>query len=216
MEPGRRSPGSSRRTGDRKTGSATTSRSTAFGWSPAPISAGPPTSTNAFGVNWIERAKLTRPEPAIDDNFGDAVALRGDVAVVGAPSSWFRGRPRGAIHVFREEGGAWHEMAKRTPFDVPDWSRVGDVVALLGDAAFAGAPKQDGSSERSGATYVFALRSCAPCPADLDGSGAVDFADILAILAAWGPCTCVEDLDGSGAVDFGDVRVVLAAWGTCG
>ena len=55
----------------------------------------------------------------------------------------------------------------------------------------------------------------AACPGDLDGSGAVDFADILAILSAWGNAGGPEDLDGSGAVDFGDILVVLATWGPC-
>jgi hypothetical protein len=53
------------------------------------------------------------------------------------------------------------------------------------------------------------------CPADLDGSGAVDFADLLAILAAWGNIGGPEDLDGSGTVDFGDLLLVLAQWGAC-
>ncbi len=60
------------------------------------------------------------------------------------------------------------------------------------------------------------LVSFLPCPEDLDGSGAVDFQDILAVLSAWGPCGgCPEDLDGSGAVDFQDVLAVLTAWGPC-
>jgi hypothetical protein len=59
----------------------------------------------------------------------------------------------------------------------------------------------------------------APSP-DLDVSGAVDFGDVLVILAAWGPCPdppapCVADLDDSGDVGFGDLLVVLAAWGPC-
>ncbi len=53
------------------------------------------------------------------------------------------------------------------------------------------------------------------CPADLDDSGAVDFGDILAILAAWGNKGGPEDLDGNGVVDFGDLLIVLAAWGPC-
>jgi hypothetical protein len=53
------------------------------------------------------------------------------------------------------------------------------------------------------------------CLADLDNSGAIDFADILAILSAWGNIGGPEDLDGSGAVDFGDLVVVLSAWGPC-
>ncbi len=53
------------------------------------------------------------------------------------------------------------------------------------------------------------------CPADLDGSGAVDIGDILAILAAWGNKGGPEDLDGSGFVDIGDLLAVLANWGPC-
>jgi len=53
------------------------------------------------------------------------------------------------------------------------------------------------------------------CEADLDDSGAVDFGDVLAILAAWGNPGGPEDLDGSGFVDFGDVLAVLSVWGPC-
>ena len=54
------------------------------------------------------------------------------------------------------------------------------------------------------------------CPADLDGSGAVGFTDLLAILGAWGDCSgCPEDLDGDGFVAFGDILIVLSAWGSC-
>jgi hypothetical protein len=54
------------------------------------------------------------------------------------------------------------------------------------------------------------------CPADLDGSGTVDVADLVQLLGAWGPCAgCLEDVDGSGAVDVADLVVLLAAWGPC-
>ncbi len=72
-------------------------------------------------------------------------------------------------------------------------------------------------SASCGARYTARL-SPDPCPADLDGSGSVDFGDILAVLAAWGPCPpqfCPRDLDASGAVDFADLLVILGAWGPC-
>jgi hypothetical protein len=55
------------------------------------------------------------------------------------------------------------------------------------------------------------------CPEDLDGSGDVGFNDLVAVLAAWGPCegACPEDIDGSGDVGFNDLVAVLAAWGAC-
>ena len=54
-------------------------------------------------------------------------------------------------------------------------------------------------------------------PGDVDGDGVVDFRDLLALLAAWGPCPeppaeCPADFDGNGFVDFADLLVVLANW----
>lgn len=54
-----------------------------------------------------------------------------------------------------------------------------------------------------------------PCPGDVDGSGAVDAADLAALLAAWGGKSASADLDGSGAVDAGDLALLLGAWGPC-
>lgn len=52
--------------------------------------------------------------------------------------------------------------------------------------------------------------------ADPTGDGTVDFADVLAVIAAWGPCSgCAADVDGDGAVDFTDLLAVIAAWGGC-
>jgi glucose/arabinose dehydrogenase len=54
------------------------------------------------------------------------------------------------------------------------------------------------------------------CPGDVDDSGVVDTADLVSLLAAWGPCDeCPEDADGNGTVDVADLLIVLAAWGEC-
>jgi hypothetical protein len=54
------------------------------------------------------------------------------------------------------------------------------------------------------------------CPTDLDGDAQTAFSDLLALLAAWGPCAgCRADLDGDGAVGFADLLVLLAEWGSC-
>jgi hypothetical protein len=57
------------------------------------------------------------------------------------------------------------------------------------------------------------------CPADLDLGGTVGFADLLLLLASWGPCAdlaCAADLDGSGAIDSADLAALLSGWGMCG
>ena len=53
----------------------------------------------------------------------------------------------------------------------------------------------------------------APCPADLNGDGAVGGADLGALLAAWG--TADGDINDSGDTDGADLGVMLAAWGSC-
>lgn len=54
------------------------------------------------------------------------------------------------------------------------------------------------------------------CAADLDGSGAVDFADLVVLLSQWGACPgCSADIDGSWWVDFVDVTLLLSTWGPC-
>jgi polyhydroxybutyrate depolymerase len=65
--------------------------------------------------------------------------------------------------------------------------------------------------------FLLAHPKPAACPADIDGNGTVDTADLLALLAAWGPCgKCPEDVDGTGTVDTADLLELLAAWGPCG
>jgi hypothetical protein len=56
-----------------------------------------------------------------------------------------------------------------------------------------------------------------PCPVDLNGSGSGDIADLLNILANWGPCPapCPQDLVENGVVDISDLLLLLANWGPC-
>jgi hypothetical protein len=51
------------------------------------------------------------------------------------------------------------------------------------------------------------------CPADFDGDGVVNTADLLYLLAAWG--TPDGDVDGDGDTDTADLLALLGAWGEC-
>jgi subtilisin family serine protease len=55
-----------------------------------------------------------------------------------------------------------------------------------------------------------------PLPGDVDGDGVVNVADLVAVVAAWGPCPpaggCAADGDGDGAVGVTDLLLVILHW----
>ncbi len=54
------------------------------------------------------------------------------------------------------------------------------------------------------------------CPADLDGDGTVNAADLAQLLGNWGPCEdCPADFDGDGVIDAADLAQLLGNWGPC-
>ena len=54
------------------------------------------------------------------------------------------------------------------------------------------------------------------CPVDINNSADTDALDLLAILAAWGPCPgCPEDSNNDGVVDALDFLSLIAFWGPC-
>ena len=87
---------------------------------------------------------------------------------------------------------------------------------------FDGIPCEDDKNKEPGFfgnDYVATVQcdSCiSDCPADLNDDGAVGAADLLALLASWGPCKgCAADLDDNGSVGASDLLALLASWGPC-
>ena len=53
-------------------------------------------------------------------------------------------------------------------------------------------------------------------PADLNGNGAIEVADVLMVLSDFGcstGCNSLTDLDGDGSITVNDVLMVLSAFG---
>ena len=93
---------------------------------------------------------------------------------------------------------------------------MGDLAAGDdGSIVLAGTirPAPTGNDDRA-----FTVRLDFPaCAGDLDDSGDLGTADLLALLAAWGPQASpnAADLDGDGVVALPDLLLLLAAWGPC-
>jgi len=59
-----------------------------------------------------------------------------------------------------------------------------------------------------------------PCPQDVSGDDVIDVFDLLAVIAAWGPCPepcppCPADVNGDCTVDVFDMLDVISSWGPC-
>jgi hypothetical protein len=169
---------------------------------------------------WSERSHLVASDASQNDIFGFDVDIDGDTIVVGAHSDDDRGLNSGSAYLFRRDGAAWEESAKLGGSETETLDSLGWSVAISGPHVAAGAYRDDDACPEepecnSGAAYVFSAAPCG-CVADVDGDGIAGFDDLLAVLAAWGPCAgCPADVDASGAVGFDDLLAVLAAWGPC-
>ena len=89
------------------------------------------------GGSWAQSAKLTLPDGAAGDDFGHAVALKGDRLLVGAPG---RDSARGAVYAFtRSQSGSWAASGQPGRGGAAG-DRLGSALATDGSTALAGAP----------------------------------------------------------------------------
>lgn len=113
--------------------------------------------------SWLQETKLLPGDGVADARFGWSVALRGDVALVGAPSDDDNGVDSGSAYVFRYDPGSesWLEEDKLVPADGAPDHYFGISVALSndtgtdGNAALVGSYLDTGNGTVCGSAYVF-------------------------------------------------------------
>ena len=107
------------------------------------------------GTNWTEETKLLASDAAALDQFGHAVAVSGDVAVVGAWGDDDAGGLSGSAYVYRYDGGTWLEEAKLTASNGAAEDYFGWSVSVCGDLVVVGAWANDEAGLESGSAYVY-------------------------------------------------------------
>jgi hypothetical protein len=105
---------------------------------------------------------------------------------------------------------------------------VVDQCTFSGNDGGAAASVRDGLDGTRGRCVINASLFCRNSPhdyegdctetnevscADVDGSGAIDAADITVLLNSWGSSDPVADIDGDGIVGASDLAILLGAWG---
>ncbi len=108
------------------------------------------------GEAWTQQAKLFTNDAGPAALVGDAAALDGEVAVLGAPDDDPNLDRSGAAYVFRREGETWTEPDQITPGDGDFEDEFGNAVAVSGGFIVVGMRLDDDAGESSGAAYVFA------------------------------------------------------------
>lgn len=99
---------------------------------------------------WTQTQKLTADDGAVNDSFGESVALDRSTALIGAYNAAVNDHPlAGAAYIFTESNGTWSEGQKLTANDGTTNANFGNAVALVGSSALIGA---DGSTV-GGNTY---------------------------------------------------------------
>jgi hypothetical protein len=140
--------------------------------------------------SWSQQTKLTPTDPAAGAQFGAAVALDGDDAVVGSPErAGPGGAQQGAAYVFRRNGAAWPQEQQLLDPSASGAERFGRTVAISGDTAVVGAPLKGFADGEEGSTHVFRRLSSGwiheAMITDPDASGADEFGTAVAIDGDW-------------------------------
>lgn len=105
------------------------------------------------GSTWAEQAKLIASDGEPDNEFGCAVAIDGDTAVIGAQYDDFG---NGSAYVFTRSGGTWTQQAKLQASDRGHTEYFGCSVSIDGDTVVIGASRGfDDEFNRKGCAYVF-------------------------------------------------------------
>jgi hypothetical protein len=136
------------------------------------------------GTTWQQQSRLGPSNPHAVDDFGEAVALRGDYLVVGDPAQYLPVAGTGAAYVYRRNSSNWTLLPPRIVptdagtdfYDMFAW--FGHSVAVSRFGVLVGAPGNTDTEHEQGAAYFY------PLPVDLSAlvSVPVDFALFVNIL----------------------------------
>ena len=126
------------------------------------------------GATWTQQDKLTPPDETANRAFGQAVAVAGDVALVGAPRGAQMPQPPGEVYVFTRSGTTWSPAGTITPDDSADGDNFGCAIDFDGQTAVIGACEAYDVTPGPGKAYVFvragnAWTQQAKLEADVDG-----------------------------------------------
>ena len=108
------------------------------------------------GATWQQQQKVHPADRADGDQFGAAVSIQGDTALIGAPDRDDRGLASGAAYVYlRSNGGVWTQIQKLSAADGAPGDFFGSAVAINSSGALVGAFLDDEGAPDTGSVYAY-------------------------------------------------------------
>jgi len=104
---------------------------------------------------WSQERKFVAPDGISDGQFGAAVGIASDVAVVAAQNDDDNGTRSGSVYVFRTDGTLWVLEQKLLASDGTAEDQFGTSVAIDAGSILVGAVHHTGAAPDSGAAYLF-------------------------------------------------------------
>ncbi|VAW44431.1 Thiamin-phosphate pyrophosphorylase [hydrothermal vent metagenome] len=107
--------------------------------------------------SWVQTAKLQATDGVAGAQFGVAVSLSGDRALIGAKGDKQKARFSGSAYIFDLVDGRWSQATKLIAKDGTAFANFGNSVSLSGNRALIGASGDDTNGKFSGSAYIFEL-----------------------------------------------------------
>lgn len=125
-----------------------------------------------IGETWTLLQKLTAPDGAADDAFGNSVAIDGATLIVGSEGDDNNnGTNSGSAYVFVRSGNTWSLQQKITASDGAPQDHFGDSVAISGNTLIVSSRESVHVFVRSGALWTEQATLTSPDPKDQDEFG---------------------------------------------
>ena len=124
---------------------------------------------NRTNSTWGYDTKLLAFDSAANDNFGRAVSLRGDTALIGAPLDdgpplSGTGVDQGSAYIFFRANGVWGGTQKIIAFDRATSDAFASAVAIDGLTAIVSSHLDDiGTAVNQGSAHIYAVPQCRGC-----------------------------------------------------
>ncbi|WP_440053082.1 FG-GAP repeat protein [Pseudoalteromonas sp. T1lg65] len=106
-------------------------------------------------AGWQQQAKLLASPAHAGDTLGGNVALKGNIAMLGASRRDDKGLDSGAVFSFEKHENAWSQQQILTATDGRAGDAFGQSIALNERFLIIGAPHSDAPHKDSGSAYVY-------------------------------------------------------------